>query len=217
MKNLLLVLAGLALSACASGPKKDVESTQHSDATEPQSREIASSEQLGRPVYLNYCNGRITLNEAPNGDLSVQIEKGRCNALVVTDHTSGKVIKEYSIQGSSYTLSKNMLSALGSDCRVNFQVHDGRSSDRFFVYIPSCRPAGGGAVNGKKSYQLSGKRNCKLMVNGAYSGQNVDDSYCQGANDQSDVVSYEYSSKRNCKLMINGDYSNKNVDDHFCH
>ncbi len=65
------------------------------------------------------------------------------------------------------------------------------------------------------SFQWSNNNNCKLMLNGQFSGRLVNDVYCQGASGK-DIVSYEWSRAGNCKLMINGQYSNRNVANEFC-
>ncbi len=173
----------------------------------------AGSEQLGRAVNLYDCGSQITLNEAGNGDLSVQFTNipERCSNFTITA-TSGEVIKQYKLKGQSYTLSKKMLSALSADCRVNMEVHSnsGRTSDSFYVYIPWCTPASSGP-SGQVEFQLSGKGNCKLMVNGNYSNTNVDDAFCSYVSGK-DMVTYEFSRKGNCKVMLNGSYSNQNTD-----
>ncbi len=216
MKRYLIGLIAVIGLGCSSQPKDSSEVTNSEPA-----RSTASSEQLGRPVYLNYCGGKITLNEAGNGDLSIQLEgvnTNRCGQLTVSDNSSRRTIKSYDIQGTSYTLSKKMLESLSDDCQVNFRIHSSYNSDGFIVYIPWCRPnsGGGSSHNGIVSYQLSNNDNCKLMINGNYSGKNVGNDYCQGAERKSDIISYEWSQKKNCKLMINGDYANRNVADKYC-
>ncbi len=217
MKKFLAVAMGLAFAACTTQPKNPTEASNPEPA-----RNVAESEQLGRPVYLNNCQGKITLNQADNNALSIQLEgvnTSRCSQLTVSDSSSKRVIKSYDIKGTSYTLSKEMLKDLSQDCQVDFRIHSqyGSSADRFIVYIPWCRPSSQSSNSGSglKSYQLSNNGNCKLMLNGNYSGSNVDSSYCSGARGN-DVVSYEWSNKNNCKRMINGDYSNQNVSDKYC-
>jgi hypothetical protein len=85
----------------------------------------------------------------------------------------------------------------------------------FFVIAAFLVSASAFASGGRVSYQWSNNHNCKLMINGEYSNQNVADSFCQGARGE-DMVSYEWSNNHNCKLMINGQYANQNVSDYFC-
>jgi hypothetical protein len=177
------------------------------------------SEQLGRPVYLHSCGGSVTLNEANNGDLSIQLHNVntyRCPRLEVRDASSGRMIRSYEIQGTSYTLSRQMLSSLNSDCRLNFSIEGGAwREDGFTVYIPWCSSHGGGW--GRVTYEWSNNGNCKKMIDGQYSGQNVADYYCAGlpgGNHQR--ITYEWSNAGNCKKMITGQYSGQNVADHYC-
>lgn len=220
MKKFALIFASLALAACAS----ETTAPSHEASTQEMGRNVAESMQLGRPVRLYNCGGQITLNQADNGDLAVKLEDvntNTCSRLVVTDHTSGRIIREYDIRGSSYTLSNSMLSDLSDDCQVDFQVShpSGYRSDRFIVYYTRCVPHASRpnqqAPRGTVGYQLSRNHNCKLMINGAYSGRNVDNTFCEGAHGD-DIVSYEFSRNGNCKRMINGDYSNVNVNRTFC-
>ena len=108
---------------------------------------------------------------------------------------------------------------IGSDCQVGIDLSSGTGMDRFYVTLGWwCESRNQHVVKkSANSYQLSNKGNCKLMIHGEYSNQNVDSRFCQGANDKNDVVSYELSNKGNCKLMINGEYSNQNVEGRFCH
>lgn len=193
------------------------------------------SEQLGRRVYLNDCGGYVTLNESSNGDLSIQlhnVDTYRCYRFEVSDASSGRVIRSYNIQGTSYTLSREMLRSLSTDCRLNFEI-GGRSwsNDSFFVYVPWCSrgPGGGywdpGFGYGRITYEWSNAGNCKKMIDGVFSGQLVDDSYCGGRGGRGGSwdpgfgygrITYEWSNAGNCKKMIDGVFSGQLVDDSYC-
>jgi hypothetical protein len=196
-----------------------------------------SNVQLDYPVYLNDCRGSITLNQAADGDLSIQlrnVDTDRCPFLTMNDASSGRLIKTYEIQGTSYTLSKQMLASLSQDCRLNFNVSGSFwSSDNFVVYIPWCVPQGNygrseyphsseyprSSDYSRVTYEWSNNGNCKKMVNGSYSGENVSESLCSGVRPRGDYgprISYEWSNKHNCKKMINGAYSGENVSDFYC-
>lgn len=191
------------------------------------------SAQLGYPVYLNDCGGYITLNQSYNGDLSVQlsgVNTARCYNLKVSDASSGRTIKSYRIEGTSYTLSKSMLSALGQDCRVNFDIGGGYwSNDRFSVVVPFCSPTPSYPTpyptpypSGRITYEWSNAGNCKKMVDGVYSGQNVSDYYCRnipggGNGGHHGRITYEWSNAGNCKKMIDGVYSGQNVSKFYCY
>ncbi len=173
----------------------------------------ADSAQLGRALDMYPCDARVTLNEAGNGDLSVQFSNipENCTNLTVSK-TNGEVVKTYKVKGQSYTLSKKMLEALSSDCRVNLETasNSGRTSFSWYVYIPWCTPASSGP-SGQVEFQLSNSGNCKLMVNGNYSNTNVDGAFCSYVSGK-DMVTYEFSNRGNCKVMLNGSYSNQNTD-----
>lgn len=153
----------------------------------------------------------------------------------MTDASSGRIIRSYYIQGTSYTLSREMLRSLSSDCRLNFNIGGGFwSNDGFSVYIPWCVPSYNGGYHGgydpypynprpygRVTYEWSNAGNCKRMIDGVYSGQNVDDSYCGGRYNGGygsgrDRITYEWSNAGNCKKMINGQYSGQNVSDSYC-
>lgn len=165
---------------------------------------------------LRDCGGSVELREADNGDLAIKLvnlDTSRCDRLVFTDVSSRREIKAYDIRGTSYTLSKSMIESLSDDCRVNFRISGRYRSDSFDI-VTRCRRAAN--PSGERSYQLSNAGNCKLMINGQYSNQNVAAVFCQGAQSTRDIINYEVSNRGNCKLMINGQYSNRNVDDAFC-
>lgn len=190
--------------------------------------------QLDDPVYLNDCRGLVTLNKAFNGDLSIQLrglDTDRCDTLRVTDASSGRVIREYTIQGTSYTLSQDMLFSLSDDCRLNFSVSGGFwRSDSFTVYIPWCSsrsypryPSPSYPRTGYVTYEWSNNGNCKKMIDGVFSGELVSDYYCPGRRPRHDNgrggygrVTYEWSNKHNCKKMVDGVFSGDLVPDYYC-
>lgn len=177
---------------------------------------------IGDIDRMYQCGGVVILSSAANGDLALKFEGrgNQCNHLRFFDVTSGRTLKSYQIQGSSYTLSKSMRDSLSSDCRVGFTVSGPYARDTFNVVLPWCssypqprprpQPAHG------YSYQLSNAGNCKLMKYGQYANLNVEDAFCAGARSKNDVISYEFSNAGNCKRMINGSYSNVNVAQRFC-
>ncbi|MCO5144485.1 MAG: hypothetical protein M9962_15510 [Oligoflexia bacterium] len=181
---------------------------------------FAGSQLLDTEKFRNCGNGEIELRKADNGDLAINIkDNDYCTNLRFYDRSSGRTIKTYDIKGSSYTLSKDQRAALSSDCQVGIDLSGRYGADRYYITLgwwceaSHARPS---KPASNKSYQLSNNSNCKLMVSGQFSGQLVDDSFCQGARSKNDIISYEVSNKGNCKLMINGNYSNQNVADHFC-
>ncbi len=212
IRGLVAALAlTLAFAGCATAPKES-------------DRQPASSEQLGRPVTLSQCGGHIELRQADNGDLAIKLENvntQRCPNFRVSDNTSGREIKSYELERSfntkaSYTLSKKMLSSLGTDCRVDFKISGSWNADGFFVYLTNCYdPGSGKKSNSDLSYELSNSRNCKLMKNGQYTEVNVGDEFCSGAM-KGDRIEYEWSNSGNCKRMKNDQYTNENVGDRFC-
>lgn len=187
--------------------------------------------QLDRAVSLNDCGGYVTLNESSNGDLSIQfrgLDTYRCDTLRVTDASSGRLIRQYDIQGSSYTLSREMLYSLSDDCRLNFTVRGSYwTSDSFTVYIPWCSRSSRIPEyprTGYISYEWSNNGNCKKMVNGEFSGELVADYHCSSlprrdrdnGNRRRGYVTYEWSNKHNCKKMIDGEFSGEIVADYLC-
>ena len=177
------------------------------------------------------CGGAIELHEERNGDINIQIKDSRsCSNIRFYDYATGRTLDSYKIPSNgwdfngSFTLNKDEhRPSLSRNCRLGIDVYGGLwTQDSFNIVLNWCRANNHRPNNRKKvangsySYQLSNKSNCKLMVNGRYSNQNVSDSFCQGARSKRDVVTYEYSRKNNCKLMVNGQYSNQNVSDRFC-
>jgi len=188
---------------------------------------FASLNAFADSIYLDRepmrdCGGTVTLRESDNGDLALKFEglrTDRCNNLRFYDVSSGATLKVYSIQGTSYTLSKEQRESLNSDCRLGFTVSGSFRTDKFHVVLNRCRVQRPQPLplpsRNNQSFQLSNKGNCKLLINGTFSNRIVDDKYCTGARGD-DVVSYEFSNNNNCKRMINGQYSNVNVADSYC-
>ena len=173
---------------------------------------------------LYTCGGSVELRKAANGDLAIKIENLRssaCSVLKFYDVTSGRTIKAYDLNGTSYTLSKAQEASLSSDCRLGFTIGNGFQAYENFNIIMSwwsCYAGGGSTGSGSSSrysYQWSNNGNCKVLVNGVYANRNASDSFCSGIQGKQ-VASYEFSNKGNCKLMIDGQYSNQNVSDYFC-
>ncbi len=188
-----------------------------------------SVQAFARPIdseTMYSCGGRIELNLAGNGDLSIQLENmtmWRCNSLRFSDYTSGRVLKSYDVltSTSSFTLSRQQRDSLSSDCRLSVEVWGWFGAERFTIEVPEwCSSSTGKPSTGKPStgysYQWSASHNCKVMKFGVYTNENTRDIYCQGATTRNDVVTYEFSNKGNCKLMVNGQYTNFNVEDYFC-
>ncbi|MBL7545968.1 MAG: hypothetical protein JNL11_19270 [Bdellovibrionaceae bacterium] len=192
---------------------------------------LADSQFLDRE-RLNTCGGSVELRRADNGDLALQLEridKSYCPTLRFVDASSGRVIKSYRIEGSSYTLSQSQRAALSSDCSVEFQLltRNGRVVERKAIVLgwwcsaqrptqpdPISRP---GKRNNPYSYDISANENCKLNINGRYAQENVSKRFCEPLNGRRhSVVSYEWSSSERCKVMIDGRYTNRNVSDYYC-
>ncbi len=195
---------------------------------------LAAVNVFGASRYLDserlyQCGGSVELREAGNGDLALKfeggIDKSYCSGLRFVDVTSGRVIKSYPFQGSSYTLSKRMESELGRDCAVEFQLTNGRGRviERKQIVLGwwSClvsRPSQPSYPSypsyGRTTYEWSNNNNCKIMVDGVYTGRNTPEhqEYLCGA--RPGRVTYEWSNKGNCKIMINGQYSGQNTPKH---
>ncbi|GEM_PF-3719866 len=195
---------------------------------------LAAVNVFGASRYLDserlyQCGGSVELREAGNGDLALKfeggIDKSYCSGLRFVDVTSGRVIKSYPFQGSSYTLSKRMESELGKDCAVEFQLTNGRGRviERKQIVLGwwSClvsRPSQPSYPSypsyGRTTYEWSNNNNCKIMVDGVYTGRNTPEhqEYLCGA--RPGRVTYEWSNKGNCKIMINGQYSGQNTPKH---
>lgn len=183
----------------------------------------SADSQINDVERMYRCGGVVILSEAANGDLALKFEGrgSQCNQLRFYDVTSGRTLKSYVIQGSSYTLSKTMRDSLSSDCRVGFQVYGPYTSDTFTVNLlnrwncgwqrPQPQPQPSTGIG----FQLSNAGNCKLMRYGQYQNRNVEISFCQTARGN-DIISYEYSNANNCKLMRNGQFSNQLVSQRFC-
>ena len=151
---------------------------------------LADSQFLDREP-LRTCGGSVELRRAANNDLALKfegrIDRNFCDRLRFVDVSSGRVIKSYNFEGSSYTLSQSMRSSLSSDCSVEFQMLSprGRVVERKQVTLgwwcastPSVgRPGQGGHYGGgygRITYQWSQNNNCKIMRDGVYTGQNTE-------------------------------------------
>ncbi|OYZ12821.1 MAG: hypothetical protein B7Y39_18745 [Bdellovibrio sp. 28-41-41] len=174
---------------------------------------------------LTGCGGRVELRYAENGDLALKFTDGfsasRCPNLRFVDASSNKLIKEYDVKGTSYTLSQKMRESLSSDCRLKAQFDNGLYTTQYIVVkLNWCAPQQVAQKPANPySYELSGKSNCKLMINGNYSNKNVDDSFCAILNGNKDAsVRYEWSNKNNCKIMINDQFQQQMpfAADYFC-
>lgn len=163
----------------------------------------ASSDYLDS-AYLSDCRGSIELRKSANGDLNLIVEPGYCSQMKVYDYSSRQVIKSYSISSNkaSYTLSKEQLAHLGQDCKLGIRVTSGSSyysytDDVNVVLNGLCQYqklnrqvrdamdlinmlSGGGYRSSapRVTYEWSNKHNCKKMIDGKYSGENVADYYC---------------------------------------
>lgn len=176
---------------------------------------------------LDSCGGRVELRQAGNGDLALKfvgVNQRYCTGLRFVDVSNNRTIKSYDFQGTSYTLSKKMEKELSKDCAVKYQItnYNGRvvESGRVALTWWSCyispKPnygGGGYSSGGYRTYEWSNNGNCKIMINGVYSGNNTPQSqeYLCGQRPRRDVVTYEWSNKGNCKIMINGVYSGNNT------
>lgn len=156
---------------------------------------LADSQFLDRE-RLNQCGGSVELRRAGNGDLALKfegrIDRNFCDRLRFVDVSSGRVIRSYNFEGSSYTLSQSMRSSLSSDCSVEFQMLSprGRVVERKQVTLGWwCAAApvirhnpGAGRGGGYTTYEWSQNNNCKIMVNGRYTGNNtpehLEEYYC---------------------------------------
>jgi hypothetical protein len=161
---------------------------------------------------LRSCGGRVELRYAENGDLALKFtgafNKYKCPNLRFLDASSGRVLKEYDVNGTSYTLSQKMRDSLSADCRLKAQFDNGYYTTQFIVVkLNWCVPVNAQPSYPKSpySYELSGSNNCKLMKYGQYTNQNVEDFYCAilGGKKKTQVA-YEFSNSGNCKIMING-------------
>lgn len=162
---------------------------------------------------LHGCGGRVELRYAANGDLALKFvdnsysrfNANYCNGLQFIDASSGRVIKEYDVKGTSYTLSQKMRDSLSSDCRLTANFNNGyRVTQGITVTLNWCAPVQPSYPRNPYSYELSKQGNCKLMINGVYSNVNVTDGSCNILRgDKSLSVRYEYSRAGHCKIMIN--------------
>lgn len=181
---------------------------------------FAESKFLDR-ADLTGCGGDVELRLAENGDVALKFgpsqtnRYGRdfrpasCPNLRFVDASSGKLIKEYPVKGTSYTLSKKMTESLETDCRLKVKFDNGAvTTQHILVYIPGCRPVQQAKVYPKNpySYSISGNGNCKIYKNNVYTNQNTKpgDGSCTALSGQKNVfVRYEYSGAGHCKVMIN--------------
>lgn len=177
--------------------------------------------QLLDTARLYQCGGHVELNRAGNGDLALKFEnvnKNYCTGLRFVDVTSGRVIKSYAFQGTSYTLSQSQRDSLSDDCRVQVQLLNayGSVTDRVDVTLGWwCSVSKPVKKSNPYSYDVSGGGNCKLNVNGSYV-RNVDDAFCAPLNGQKKTfVSYEYSNTDKCKIMIDGRFVG-HTHDSYC-
>jgi len=144
------------------------------------------------------CGGSIQLREAYNGDLALVLRGNQCSHLRFYDVTSGRTIKEYYVQGTSFTLSNSMLRSLSSDCRLGLTLSGG-GRERFEVVSGWCR---------RNLFTAPVPRY-------DYDRHNRSDRYDRY--DRGPRVTYEWSSKGNCKKMINGQFSGDLVPKSFCY
>lgn len=176
------------------------------------------------PMYT--CGGTIQLRESDNGDLNVVFKgfqnRTYCTDLKFVDVSSGRTIKSYKFEGTSYTLSNSQEYSLGTDCRLGVQLTNQYAGtlEKFEIVLGYCKRSSSShssQQSSRFSFDISGSGNCKLNIDGQYANKLVDDVYCAPLNGQKKVyVSYEFSNKGNCKIMINGSYSNQNTSDSLC-
>jgi hypothetical protein len=182
--------------------------------------------QLLDAAALRGCGGKVELREAANGDLALKFmdngyskfSEAKCPNLRFVDASSNRTIKEYDVRGSSYTLSNKMRDSLSSDCTLKVQFDNGAYTTQYItVKLTRCSAQQPSYPKNPYSYELSGRGNCKLMVNSAYANKNVEDVYCQPARgDKNTSVRYEYSRSGNCKIMLNDRFSEALADGYFC-
>jgi hypothetical protein len=172
---------------------------------------------------MSQCGGTVELRRADNDDLALKftgLNTSRCDTLRFYDADTGRTLKTYEIHGNSFTLSRSQRAALSNDCRVGFNVSGRHAVDHFEVtlgwWCELNHPTDPMPPTMTQAFQLSNSGNCKLMVNGSYSGRNVSGEYCAGASSRNDIVTYEFSHAGNCKRMINGSYSGQNVAEYMC-
>ncbi|OYZ12820.1 MAG: hypothetical protein B7Y39_18740 [Bdellovibrio sp. 28-41-41] len=135
---------------------------------------------------LSQCGGRVQLRQAANGDLALKfsgnVNRDYCSKIRFVDVSSGRVIKGYEFEGTSYTLSNKMEKELGKDCAVEFQLttRSGYVVESKQVVLKwwACwashsQPSYPTYPSGRKTYEWSNKGNCKIMINGVYSGNNT--------------------------------------------
>lgn len=179
---------------------------------------------------LYQCGGEVELRQAANGDLALKfignVNKSYCSRVRFVDVTSRREIKSYNFEGSSYTLSKKMEQSLGSDCAVEFQLttSSGYVVEKKAVVLKwwACylsRPSYSTPSYpsyGRTTYEWSNNDNCKIMINGQYSGNNTPEhqEYLCGSRPSRDVITYEWSNKGNCKIMVNGQYSGNKTSEY---
>jgi hypothetical protein len=185
-----------------------------------------------RPSY-SYQPTTVDLRAA-NGTLNLvfrNLDVNKCGTLRVFDASSGRTIRTYDVRSAgsnpSYTISREQMGHLSSDCSLGFTLSGGYYPETRYVTLGWCAPVYSYPTYptypsyDRVTYEWSREGNCKKMINGQYSGQNVSDSYC-GYRQPSypsyprSNVTYEWSNKGHCKKMINGQYSGENVAEYNC-
>jgi hypothetical protein len=188
---------------------------------------VADSVFLDRePLYG--CGGTIDLRQAYNGDLSIKfnnLDLWACQTLKVYDSSSGRTLNSYTLSSpdASYTLSKNQLESLSDDCSLGLRISGSRRHDKKKVQLRGCRP--GPSYPSPRppygvTYEWSNVGNCKKMINGQYSGENVSSLFCllspRPTPRPAPRVSYEWSHKGNCKKMIDGVFTGEFASEYYC-
>jgi hypothetical protein len=113
---------------------------------------------------LHSCGGYVSLNEASNGDLSLQFRNTYCENVTIKDASNGRVIAQYSMAkggrampwSASYTLSARMRGELSRDLNLDFTVSGHGGRDKLTVVIPGHgRHGGGNSGNGGHQDKLT--------------------------------------------------------------
>jgi len=157
-------------------------------------------------AWLSNCGGKIELRQSPNEDLNLIVETAICNKMKVYDYSSGRTLNNYEINSNkqSFTLSQSQLKSLSQDCKLGIKVKResyGRTllQDEIIVelpqlcswniigeilfpgYNPGYNPYQPAPRRPVVTYEWSRNHNCKKMINGEYSNENVDDWYCRNS------------------------------------